>query len=155
MPGRSLRALAGLLGVTSASGMAEALGVPWPPPPPISVRHLMDLALARSGVIRHVFALVLENRSFDHMLGASTGTVDGNGGIHPGTGVDAATGQLTTVNAAAGQGNAANGTVFQVRAGAPFVMPVDPPHEFCDVQLQLTLTPVSGIPKDDQCRYSG
>jgi phospholipase C len=155
LTGQSLRAFAGLLGANSVSGLAEALGVPWPPPPPISVRELMGLALGRSGAIKHVFVLVLENRSFDHMLGASTGTVDENGGIHPGTGVDAVTGQPTTVNAAVDQTNAQNGTVFQVRAGAPFVMPVDPPHEFCDVQLQLASTSISGNPADDKCGYSG
>jgi phospholipase C len=151
--GRSLRAFAGLVGATSVSGMAEALGVRWPPPP-ISVRELMNLALVRSGAIKHIFVLVLENRSFDHMLGASTGTVNPSGGIQPGIGVDAVTGQPTTVNAAVGQTNAHNGTVYGVRPGAPFVMPVDPPHEFCDVQLQLASTPISGQPADDNCDYS-
>jgi phospholipase C len=117
--------------------------------------NLMNLALVRSGAIKHVFVLVLENRSFDHMLGASTGTVGPNGGIHPGTGVDAVTGRPTTVDAAVGQTNTQKGTVYQVRAGAPFVMPVDPPHEFCDVQLQLASTAISGEPLQDQCDYSG
>jgi phospholipase C len=105
--------------------------------------------------IKHIFVLVMENRSFDHMLGASTGTVDENGGIHPGAGVDAATGVPTTVEAPAGQVNAHNGTTFTVRAGAPFVLPVDPPHEFCDVQSQLASTGISGMPRDDHCDYSG
>ena len=39
--------------------------------------------------------------------------------------------------------------------GAPFAMPVDPPHEFCDVQLQLASTAILGDPGDDQCDYSG
>jgi len=42
-----------------------------------------------------------------------------------------------------------------VRAGAPFVMPEDPPHEFCDILLQLTSVPVLGGPGDDRCDYPG
>ena len=107
------------------------------------------------GKIKHVFVLVLENRSFDHMLGVSTGTVDSDGGLHPGIGVDAVTGLPATVDGPATQTNTANDQVFQVRAGAPFVMPVDPPHEFCDVKLQLASTAITGEPLDDQCDYSG
>jgi phospholipase C len=83
--------------------------------------------------IRHVFVLVLENRSFDHLLGLSTGAVDGP----------------------SDQTNVHGGVTYTVRAGAPFVMPVDPPHEFCDVLLQLTSTPLLGSPGDDGCDYSG
>ncbi len=107
------------------------------------------------GRIRHVFVLVLENRSFDHMLGVSTGTVDDAGGLHPGVGVDAVTGLPTTVDGPSAQTSSANNQVFGVRAGAPFVMPVDPPHEFCDVKLQLASTSISGNPLDDTCDYSG
>jgi phospholipase C len=32
---------------------------------------------------------------------------------------------------------------------------VDPPHEFCDVQLQLASTAITGRPGDDDCAYSG
>ncbi len=95
--------------------------------------------------IRHVFVLVLENRSFDHLLGASTGTVDDDGRIVPGVGVDGPTDQA----------NVHGGATFPVRAGAPFVMPADPPHEFCDVLLQLTSTAIDGNPGDDRCAYSG
>ncbi|MFE9421499.1 alkaline phosphatase family protein [Kitasatospora sp. NPDC006697] len=105
--------------------------------------------------IRHVFVLVLENRSFDHMLGVSTGTVDPDGTLHPGIGVDPVTGAATTVDGPGGQLNSHLGTDYRVRAGAPFVMPVDPPHEFCDVQLQLAGTPIAGRPHDDRCAYSG
>jgi len=107
------------------------------------------------GRIKHIFVLVLENRSFDHMLGVSTGTVDEDGAIHPGVGVDAVTGLPTTVDGPGAQANAWDGQLFQVRAGAPFVMPVDPPHEFCDVKLQLAGTSISGKPLDDRCDYSG
>jgi phospholipase C len=105
--------------------------------------------------IEHVFVLVLENRSFDHLLGASTGMVDGDGQIRQGTGVDAKTGQATVVDAATDQTNVHNGVSYPVRAGAPFVLPVDPPHEFCDIQRQLASTSIVGDPADDQCQYSG
>ena len=72
--------------------------------------------------------LMLENRSFDHMLGMST----------PGDGPT-------------DQTNVHDGVEFAVRAGAPFVMPVDPPHEFCDVLQQLASVDVT----DDECAYSG
>jgi hypothetical protein len=144
-----------LVGAASANGLASAVGATWPPPPVLSVRALLNLALTKSGLAKHVFVLVLENRSFDHMLGASTGTVDARGTIRPGTGADAVTGEPTTVNATVGQVNISNGTAFRVRAGGPFVMPVDPPHEFCDVQAQLAGTGITGNPLDDKCDYSG
>jgi phospholipase C len=34
-------------------------------------------------------------------------------------------------------------------------MPVDPPHEFCDVQLQLASINIGGQVGDDECDYSG
>jgi phospholipase C len=77
--------------------------------------------------IQHVFVLMLENRSFDHMLGYS--------GI---TGTDAETGQATKVNGPTGhETNTYNGTISTVTSPADFVMPVDPPHEFSDVLCQL------------------
>ncbi|MDH6126344.1 alkaline phosphatase family protein [Kitasatospora sp. GP82] len=107
------------------------------------------------GRIKHIFVLVLENRSFDHMLGVSTGSVDEDGGIRPGVGIDALTGAPTTVDGPRSQSNSHAGAVFPIRVGAPFVMPVDPPHEFCDVQLQLASTAIAGRPHDDRCAYSG
>jgi phospholipase C len=77
--------------------------------------------------IAHVFLLMLENRSFDQMLGFS--------GI---TGTDAQTGRPTTVNGLNGkESNEYNGETYQVSAPADFVMPVDPGHEFTDVLAQL------------------
>lgn len=61
--------------------------------------------------IRHVFVLMLENRSFDHMLGAPT--------LSP------------------GYQNSFEGTVYPASTPAPFVMPFDPGHEFPDVVQQL------------------
>jgi phospholipase C len=106
------------------------------------------------GRVKHVFVLVLENRSFDQMLGVSTGSLDAEGRIRPGTGADA-TGAATTVDGPTDQTNAHDGVTYPVRAGAPFVMPVDPPHEFCDIQLQLASIGVAGDPADDRCDYPG
>src|ERR1044071_431560 len=78
--------------------------------------------------IAHVFVLMLENRSFDHMLGFS--------GI---SGTDAATGHNTKVNGLSGaESNQFNGQEFKVIRGADFRMPNDPAHEFQDVVHQLS-----------------
>ena len=102
--------------------------------------HVGRSLLGPVGKIKHVFVLVLENRSFDHMLGVSTGTVGRDGQIVLGVGTDARTGAPTTVDGPTDQTNVHNGATYPVRAGAPYVLPVDPPHEFADVQLQLTST---------------
>jgi len=81
-----------------------------------------------SSPIQHVFVLMLENRSFDHMLGFS--------GI---TGSDAATGQPTAINGLTGaEANPYGGKSYPVTQPAWYAMPVDPPHEFCDVVEQLS-----------------
>jgi len=70
---------------------------------------------------------MLENRSFDHMLGFS--------GI---TGTDAVTGRPTGINGLKGtESNTFNGQTFTVHRGAALVMPYDPGHEFEDVLTQL------------------
>jgi phospholipase C len=77
--------------------------------------------------IDHVFVLMLENRSFDHMLGFS--------GI---TGTDAATGEPTGIAGLTGaETNDAAGQSWRVAHPAPYAMPIDPPHEFSDVLEQL------------------
>ena len=77
--------------------------------------------------IQTVFVLMLENRSFDHMLGYS--------GIH---GSDAASGQPTQIDGLSGnESNTFNGTSYPVQQPAGFTMPLDPPHEFTDVLEQL------------------
>jgi len=68
-------------------------------------------------IIQHVFVLMLENRSFDHLFALS--------GI---PGIVAA----TTANA-----NAYNGSTYAFGDGAPVQMPTDPGHEFADVVEQL------------------
>src|SRR5215467_5876743 len=75
----------------------------------------------------YVFVLMLENRSFDHMLGFS--------GI---TGTDAATGQPTQIEGLTGaESNSFEGKPYPVSPSANFVAPLDPGHEFSDVLTQL------------------
>jgi phospholipase C len=77
--------------------------------------------------IEHVYVLMLENRSFDHMLGFSEIT-----------GTDAETGRSTTIDGLTGsESNSFNGTVYPVTRGADRVMPTDPNHELPDVVEQL------------------
>jgi phospholipase C len=84
-------------------------------------------AFMGSNPIQHVFVLMLENRSFDHLLGFS--------GLQ---GMDAATGALTTINGLVGtESNTFNGQAFPVTPGALYRMPVDPGHEFANVLDQL------------------
>jgi phospholipase C len=78
-------------------------------------------------MIQHVFVLMLENRSFDHMLGFS--------GIE---GVDAVSGSRTTVEGLDGsQSNIAGGQRFVAQIPAPFQMGFDPGHGLTDVFEQL------------------
>ncbi|WP_322075751.1 alkaline phosphatase family protein [Burkholderia cepacia] len=67
--------------------------------------------------IRHVFVLMLENRSFDHLFALSG---------YPGI-----------VAASPGNSNAYGGAVYPFGGGAPDRMPTDPCHEFTDVLEQL------------------
>jgi phospholipase C len=69
-------------------------------------------------IIQHVFVLMLENRSFDHLFALS--------GI---PGIVAA----TTANA-----NTYTGATYAFGDGAPGQMPTDPGHEFIDVVEQLS-----------------
>jgi phospholipase C len=77
--------------------------------------------------IEHVFVLMLENRSFDHMFGFSA--MEGN---------DPVTGDRTTIDGLMGnEANAFGGSTYSVASGADYVMPVDPSHEFLSVLDQL------------------
>jgi phospholipase C len=79
------------------------------------------------GNIKNVFVLMLENRSFDHMLGFSDIT-----------GIDAVTGQPTTINGLQGtESNSYQGQSYLVVPAADDTMPIDPGHEFLDVVKQL------------------
>jgi phospholipase C len=77
--------------------------------------------------IQHVFVLMLENRSFDHLLGFSDLT-----------GTDAATGMATSINGLTGtEQNIFGGMAYSVNKPAEYAMTVDPGHEFPDVLCQL------------------
>src|SRR5215471_4047899 len=77
--------------------------------------------------VRNVFVLMLENRSFDHMLGFSAIT-----------GLNAATGASTAVDGLNGtESNQYQGQTYTVAHPAPDMMPVDPGHEFVDALMQL------------------
>jgi phospholipase C len=79
--------------------------------------------------IKHVFVLMLENRSFDHMLGFSNLQ-----------GVDAITGQPTTiegVDPARDWNLDPQGNKVPVFTPAKWAMDYDPGHEFTDVKIQL------------------
>jgi phospholipase C len=76
--------------------------------------------------IRNVFVLMLENRSFDHMLGFS-----GLSGTDP-------SGNNTTINGLTGsESNSYQNHPYPVTQPADYVMPVGPGHEFADVVEQL------------------
>jgi phospholipase C len=77
--------------------------------------------------IQHVFVLMPENRSFDHLLGFSNIT-----------GIDAKTGSSTKVNGlSGGESNSFDGKTWPVASPADYSMTVDPGHEFSDVLCQL------------------
>jgi phospholipase C len=77
--------------------------------------------------IQHVFVLMLENRSFDHLLGFS--------GI---SGTDAVSGLQTPLNGLLGtETNSYDGASSTVSQPADYAMVVDPGHEFPDVLCQL------------------
>jgi phospholipase C len=80
-----------------------------------------------SNPIQHVFVLMLENRSFDHMLGFSALS-----------GRDAVSGQSTLMNGLKGdESNLFDGKIYTVSPTADFAMRADPGHEFPDVLHQL------------------
>ncbi|HEY2632567.1 MAG TPA: alkaline phosphatase family protein [Solirubrobacteraceae bacterium] len=82
---------------------------------------------ALANKVEHIFVLMLENRSLDHMLGFSSLK-----------GKDAETGKETSIHGLAGnESNSYLGTPFKVTPGADISMPLDPLHEFPDVVIQL------------------
>jgi phospholipase C len=98
--------------------------------------------------ITHVFVLMLENRSFDNLLGFS--------GI---TGTDAATGQPTKLNGLSGtESNSYLGQTYTVSQPANQTLAVDPGHEFPDVLEQLAgreavYTPGGAYPPIDKSGF--
>ena len=84
---------------------------------------------AKPDRVKHVFVLMLENRSFDHMLGFSQIT-----------GIDAVTGQPTAtegVDASRDQNCGPDGRQVPVSTSAEWALAHDPGHEFPDVREQL------------------
>src|SRR5260370_5398071 len=80
--------------------------------------------------IKHVVILMLENRSFDHMLGLLMRDIPDLRGVRGG--------DYSNLDK--------NGTRFDVTDCAVYQgqFPIDPPHEFVDVMLQLD---VAGEPR--------
>lgn len=77
--------------------------------------------------IKHVFVLMLENRSFDHMLGFSD--------IH---GKDAKDGSDTQIDGLTTDNfNEYDGVKYYSSPDAPFKLSVDPGHEFMDTFKQI------------------
>ncbi len=101
---------------------------PWPDVrEPIVVRDHRGESIPPEEKIKHVFVLMLENRSFDHMLGFS--------GI---SGADPETGYRTSIYGLTGNESGSwNGTTYTVSRGAPDVAPRDPGHSFAAVLEQL------------------
>ncbi|MFL5788551.1 MAG: alkaline phosphatase family protein, partial [Flavisolibacter sp.] len=93
------------------------------------------------GKIEHVFVVMFENRSFDHMLGFSN--------IQ---GINALTGEPTTIEGIdnpekyAVQDPRNNGKMIMPSPDAPFSIKIDPPHEFKDTLLQLTAQKINYSP---------
>ena len=78
--------------------------------------------------VDHIFVLMLENRSFDQMLGYSQ--------IH---GIDAVSGNSTIIEGLAGteENTSPKGGTIKVSTPSTFVAVADPGHEFPDVREQL------------------
>ncbi len=84
--------------------------------------------MVNESLVDHIFVLMLENRSFDQMLGFS--------GIQ---GIDAMSGNSTKIEGLTGkeENDSLKGETIRVSTPAKFVAPADPGHEFPDVMEQL------------------
>ena len=98
--------------------------------------------------LTNIFVLLLENRSFDHMLGFS--------GL---TGTDPDTQQPTKINGLSGtEINHYRGQTYRTMPQASETMPVDPGHEFLDVLEELcganaAAAPGGAYPKIDNSGF--
>jgi phospholipase C len=118
----------------------RALAATYALPPPISVAELIDHVMGYSSFdkIKRFFVLVLENRSFDHMLGFSQIT-----------GIDAKNGEKTEIKGlsdihAVSDGLEAkecnkdsSGQCWHAAAPTELALQIDPGHEFGDMKAQL------------------
>ncbi|HEY0251603.1 MAG TPA: alkaline phosphatase family protein [Kofleriaceae bacterium] len=98
------------------------------PPPSLDGAIVRDHRTGSSSGIKHIFVLMMENRSFDHMLGFSNIK-----------GTDALTGKPTQINGLAGteSNTLQNGAKVTVSTGAPDRMNTGPGHNFPNVRNQL------------------
>jgi len=85
--------------------------------------------------ITNIFVLLLENRSFDHMLGFSD--ISGR---------NAEDGKPTAIYGLNDETNSYRGLTYKVLPAADDTMPVDPGHEFLDTLEQLCGTNVAYPP---------
>jgi phospholipase C len=101
--------------------------IPTPAPTDLSGANVRDHRGGDNG-IKHVFVLMLENRSFDHMLGFSEIS-----------GTDAVTGKPTTINGLTGNetNTLATGVKIKVVADAPDRLSSGPGHGFTDALEQF------------------
>jgi len=85
--------------------------------------------------IRHVVVLMLENRSFDHMLGSLQAEIPELDGINPAEPV---------------RTNKANGKSYSQAQGAVRIFPnqLDPKHEFPSVTKQVAVGKMTGFAQD-------
>lgn len=91
-------------------------------------------------LVGHVFVLMLENHSFDHLLGFSNIS-----------GTDAESGKPTQINGLSDtESNSYQGLTYTVQHPADFSMPIDPAHEFPDTLWQLS---GSNLPYDPAKGY--
>src|SRR4030095_8647835 len=94
---------------------------------PILLREFLQALRGRRSQLKHVFVLMLENRSFDHMLGFSEIA-----------GTDASTSEPTTIEGLKGtEFNEFGDRAFEGETGAPDVAAFDPGHNFLAVLEQL------------------
>src|SRR6266481_7006523 len=97
--------------------------------------------MSSSDPIEHVIVLVLENRSFDHMLGACKANKSGIDGVPPGS---------------PPRTNQYDGVVFPQAPGAARVVVEDPRHETPHVLVQLKTAngaPNGGFVEDYAAAY--
>jgi phospholipase C len=147
-----LRSTTAKPGHGSVRSAAYVLGIQ----PPISLRRLMlegtRELVKREHRVKHVFVLMLENRSFDHIFGfAKLAGVDPLGLPRSADGVPAG---LPSSNDWV-KPEVTTTASFSATTGAPFKLSgndgdKDPPHEFNDVLLQLCgQTAFQALPTDE------
>jgi phospholipase C len=127
---RTASRIAGITGPVSVKALAKKYGRE----PPINLRELLQAVSEMSALseIKHLFVLVLENRSFDHIFGLSNLT-----------GTDIVTGEMTAVEGIPSvipteldsKGTAYG--IVPIASSPPFVLKGDIGHELRNVKRQL------------------